>query len=97
RIQDVTCIHHRHHAANPQTSNLRLPRDLDKMAAERMGRELRVGRKRRLFRTAAACDQPCIRAPEHIAERNSFRNTFSLYEDATILHCEIFRLVSKKR
>ena len=93
----ATGIHHRDNAAHAQTSDLWLPRDLDKVAAERVHGELRVRNKSRLFRTAAACDQPYIRSAEHIAERNSFRDSFGFYEDATIFQCEIFRFVSEER
>src|SRR6185295_19070029 len=36
RIQEATGVHHRYNAAHAQTSDLWLPRDLDKVTTERM-------------------------------------------------------------
>ena len=73
RVEDAARVDDRHHPADAQPSDLRLPGDLDEVTAERVRRELRLWITERRFGLAVAGDQAQVGARSSIRERHAPR------------------------
>src|SRR5205823_941649 len=71
-----------------QTSDFRLPGDLDEMTTKRVRRVLRLWIAEGRFGFAAACDQAEVGALKQICERHA-RRTVSLYKDPAAFECQL--------
>ena len=89
RINDAAPIHDRHNPADTQPGDLRLPGNLNEVAAERVRRILGLGIAEEGLRFAAARDQTKVGTAEQIIERHTLGGAISLLKDLAPFECQI--------